>query len=87
MLLRHPDQDVLPPGFEVIEPPRDFAEVAYAAGVEPGSGTIRLVQQGGSVLALIDATIRGVRVHLRALGETNDEALRGLTRELGRLRP
>lgn len=85
MLLRHPDQDLATPGFEEIEPPAYFAEAAYAAGVERGSGSVRLVQGGRSVTAVLDATVRGVRVRLAALGETNDEAARALLRAIRRL--
>jgi hypothetical protein len=85
MLIRHPDQTALPPGFEEIEPPPYFAEAAYSMGVERGSGTIRLVQGGGSVTALLDAKVRGVLIHLRVLGATNDEATRALLRAIGRL--
>jgi hypothetical protein len=85
MLLRHPDQTALPPGFEEIEPPPYFAEAAYSMGVERGSGTIRLVQGGGTVVAILDATRRGVALHLRVFGATNDEAARALLRAIGRL--
>lgn len=83
--LRHPDQDVATPGFETIEPPAYFALEAYELGLVPGSGIVRLHQQGGSVLAVLDATFRGVRVRLRSLATTNDEACRGLLREMRRL--
>lgn len=85
MLIRHPDQTVATPGFETIEPPAFFAEEAYALGVARGSGTIKLVQVHRSITAMFTGNLRGIRVRVRAWGETNDEAARGILRELRRL--
>lgn len=86
MFLRHPDQSVTPPGVERIEPPAGFADEAYAAGLEPGSGAVLLRQDRGSVLATLDGRIRGVRVRLRILGTDNRDACRRLLTQLRRFR-
>ena len=85
MLIRHPDQVVDLPGFEVVEPPPYFAEEAYALGVAPGSGTVKLVQFHRSIVAMFTGNLHGIRVRLRTWGETNDEATRRLLGELRRL--
>lgn len=87
VLLRRPDQAIHTVGFAEDAPPPGFADAAYEAGLEPGSGVVRFYPEAGYVRATVDGIVAGARVHLRVLAGSDELAMSRLLEEIRRSRP
>lgn len=76
--LRRYEQFVTKPGWSEIEVPRDFAEQAYAAGLQPGSATVKLYNERNHVVGVLDGIVHGVRVRMLTIGHNDASACEAL---------
>ena len=80
--LRRVEQFVHTPKWHEIEPPVDFVEQAYAAGLVPGTGTVRFYVEAGYTRATLNGTVGGRRQRFEGLGLTDEQAGQRLLAEL-----